>query len=134
MSAFTDAFRSDLAAWLITQLDSVQLLGDDYAVGSDETLADIAGGDRRGSLTPINGALSYDSGWVVTDDPITTVAAVPSSPDDVGGVALIGPGATEADKRIVAYIDTRSDRTPIAITTDGGDIDVDFVGGRIMGV
>jgi hypothetical protein len=97
------------------------------------TLDDVAGGDRVGALTEIAGTRSIDGTALVTDEPVTVIEDVDDG-ELVTAVLLVGPGATDADRVVVGVWSQRGDTTPLAVATDGGDVEFEFPGGVILNI
>lgn len=139
MSTVNRAYPAGLAAILAVDVDlvsdtlSVQLVDEGFVFDStDETLADVDAGVRVGPLTTVAGTRSTVGRSLVTDTAITSVPSVSASADEVAGVLLVGPGATDADRALICVWMRGADRTPIVVNPDGGAIEVEFLDGVIL--
>lgn len=100
----------------------VQLLADtaDYDP-TDQVLADL-GSVLVGTSVTVP-SLSLDSGELSSLVASVTVPSVPAG-DTVRAAVLYIETGSPATRRLVAWVDTNPDTTPIDLTTNGDDIEV----------
>ena len=114
--------------------DLILLLVDDgYTYDpTDEFLTAVAGGARHGTATAIAGTRTMAGGLLSTDVETTTITSVPADVDDVEAILIYVDGATDADRRLLGYIDRQADTTLITFTPDNGDALVTFPLGQLL--
>jgi hypothetical protein len=89
---------------------------------SHQWLTSVAGGNRVTTPQTLTGVDA--TGGRVTVDPVT-FPAVPAGAT-ITGIVVYADGASDAARRLLAYIDRRSDTVPIDVTTNGADITLSF--------
>lgn len=89
-------------------------------------LSDIAGGARIGPPVTLTGTTVAD-GELFCDD--MTTAALPAG-DTVTALVLYQDTGAEATSPLIAHINRAADYTPIALDTNGGQVELVFPGGQ----
>ena len=118
---------------LVADTLSLQLVDETFTFDeTHEYLADVPTGEKLGARTAVSGTRSYVGSTLYTNAPFTAISAVSATPDDVGGVLLVGPGASDAVRTLLYCWQRGVDRTPIVVVTDGGNVNVEFIDGVIL--
>jgi hypothetical protein len=100
----------------------VQLLDDTAVYDATDEFLDDLGAALVGSGVALPG-LSMSAGELSSSAPMVTIPSVASG-DDVAAAVLYVHTGTPSTSRLVAWIDTNPDTTPIDLTTNGDDIEV----------
>jgi hypothetical protein len=109
---------------------NVALVNDASYVSSHEFLSSIAAG-RIGTDETLT-SKSVTSGDFFAGS--LTFTAVPVDPDDIVAVVVYVDSGSSATSRLLAWIDTDSTSNPIAITPNGGDINVTWPLGKVFSI
>lgn len=113
-----EGFLDGSIDWINTDQHVVLVDLNDYShsITSDSTLADIPSGARVATAGPLTGKSATDGEANAGD--ITFASA---SGDESEAVVIYQDGASDSDRRLVAFIDNA---TNLPVTPNGGDITV----------